>query len=640
MTSIHPQNTSPAWHSKNGVFPLLILVVTILLYGNTITHSFTQDDAIVIHDNDFTRQGFQGLDEIFTKDSFAGFFKVEGKSNLVAGGRYRPMTLAAFAVIWQFVGNTPWIFHLFAILSYALLGITLFRLLKLLDIGNVTNQSLLACIATLIFMLHPIHTEVVANVKGLDEVWSLQWSLLATALSIQYLRFSKLTNLVGAALCLFIGLLSKENAIVWLVLIPLIALFFNRANTSKKISILTLSLLGVTILYFIIRIQVIGWSMGHVPQEMMNNPFIKQVDGNYYAFTASEKSATIVHSLGKYVQLLFFPHPLTHDYYPRHVGVMTWSDPSVIMATLMHTMMMGIAVLGIRKKSFITFCIFFFYITLGLMTNILFPIGTHLSERFLFTPSLGFALLATLAWREFSDNGQRKMINYIGIGILILFAIKTISRNRVWQDDFTLFTTDVHVSTNSAKVRNAAAGALIQRSTTLENDSQKDKYLTRALEHLSIATQIHPNYKNAHLLTGNAHVYLNQYDEAITSYDQVLALDPNDTEGFQNLLLALREGGRHAGSVLQDYPLAIRYLNRSVALSPEDAESMSLLGIAHGSNGDHREAIKYFEKAIEMKPERARNYVHLAYAQLNLGEDENAQINLQLAAEIDPSVLQ
>ena len=80
------------WHSW------LVFLIGALLYANTLTHEFTQDDAIVIYDNMYTTQGVSGLKGLFTKDTFFGFFKEEGKDKLVSGGRYRPLTPAMFGL--------------------------------------------------------------------------------------------------------------------------------------------------------------------------------------------------------------------------------------------------------------------------------------------------------------------------------------------------------------------------------------------------------------------------------------------------------------------------------------------------------------------------------------------------------------
>ena len=638
MTKKLDKDIIPSWMSGRWVPQLLIAMLAMLLYGNTIGHEFTQDDAIVIYENAYTQKGVSGIPDLFTKDTFSGFFKEEGKDNLVSGGRYRPMTPAVFAVIWEFAGNTPWVYHLFSIVCFALLSLTLYWVLVLIAKSYFKDSRLFALIATLLFVVHPIHTEVVANVKGLDEIWSLQWSLLSLLGALLYQRGGSLLSLIGSLIAIFIALLSKENAVVWVALIPFTLFFFGPVDHRKRLITSSIGIAISLIIYLVIRGQIVGWSVGEPPNEMMNNPFIKVVDGNYLPFTLSEKWASITYGLGKYVQLLFFPHPLTHDYYPRQFGVMNWSDPAVLMAALMHLMMMVIAIFGIWKRSFTTYCIIFFYATIALTSNIVFPIGTHLSERFLFTPSLAYGLLGAYAWIRFSRKGRHWPTILLTI-FCIVYSGKTITRNKVWQSDFQLFTTDVHTSTHSAKVRNAAGGALIQKSTTVEDATEKQKLLTEAKEHLTEAIKIHPRYKNAHLLLGNAYTYLLEYPNAILSYDNALRLDPYYSDAESNLKLALIEGAREAGSKQQDFNRAISYLERALTMAPSDYEVNSLLGIAHGSRGDHQIAINYFVKSIEINPNVARAYVNLGYAQLNMGLEDDAQINFHLAVEIDPNAL-
>ena len=94
----------------------LIFAFSFLLYANTLTHGFVLDDAIVITDNMYTSKGVEGIPGILSKETFFGFFKVEGKETLVSGGRYRPMTLVLFAMVYQVAGASPFIFHLLTIL--------------------------------------------------------------------------------------------------------------------------------------------------------------------------------------------------------------------------------------------------------------------------------------------------------------------------------------------------------------------------------------------------------------------------------------------------------------------------------------------------------------------------------------------
>lgn len=82
---------------------------------------------------------------------------------------------------------------------------------------------------------------------------------------------------------------------------------------------------GVRIL-LLLRGSMTGWNKGETPKELMNNPFLKIENNVYVPFSFGEKTATITYTMGKYVQLLLFPYPLTHDYYPRHIEIQDWGN--------------------------------------------------------------------------------------------------------------------------------------------------------------------------------------------------------------------------------------------------------------------------------------------------------------------------
>lgn len=623
---------------SNRLAMLLIFVSAFLLYANTLTHDFTQDDAIVIYQNEFVKRGVSGIDDIFAHDTFRGFFKEDNDLKMLSGGRYRPLTVACFAVIWELFGERPIAYHFLAVLIFALLGVLIFKVTYLIAAPHLGDQSqVFSFLAAMIFVFHPIHTEVVANVKGLDETATLAFSMLALYTAIIWLRRESILWFILSCIAMVLALLSKESAAPFIILIPATLYYFEKKQSIKK----TLQLLGTYIFIFIgyamIRISVIGGVMIDAPAEMLNNPFIKVVEGSYLPFTFIEKWATIVWGLGKYIQLLFAPYLLTHDYYPRHVEVMNFADPSVIVAAIMNLCLILIAIIGLRSKSILSFLIFAYYATLALVSNIIFPIGTHISERFLFTPSVAFSLGGAYLIIHLLKSDRFKMwVLPLFVVVMSLYSVRTISRNTVWKDDYTLFTTDVQTSQNSAKVRNAVAGALLDKAKTMENESEKSGMILQAIQHIDKAIEIHPAYKSAHLLRGNAHYYSRNYDQAVASFENALRIDSYYNAAEENLFLALREGARYYGSQLNDIEKSIVYLKRAIEIKPKDYESVSLLGIAHGNKGNHRKALEYFEKAVEIEPNIARAYVNLGYAQLNMGEDEEAQISFQQAIRIDP----
>ncbi len=642
--STSPNQLMGNWMINMRLHKGFIFVFAFLLYGNTLTHEYTQDDAIVIYDNMFTTQGISGIPGILQYDTFYGFFKVEGKDKLVAGGRYRPLTLVMFAVEYALFGENPFIGHLGNILLYGLLGIVLYLLLiKLFRArGDLPSGILIALLTTLFFMAHPIHTEVVANIKGRDEIMTLLGSLAALLFSLKAFQENKFAWNIVAGVIFFLGLMAKENAITFLAIVPLTYFVFTKANF-KKIAIQTLPFLAGAILFLIIRGQVLGGNFGgEVSMELMNNPFLKIENGRWVELAFGEKMATIIFTLGKYVQLLIFPHPLTHDYYPRHVDLMTWGDWQVIGSALLYVGLGIIGLWGLLKKRLWSYGILYYLITLSVVSNIVFPIGTNMSERFLFMPSVGFCLgvVAVVLPPASSKVGdeigkQLNLVLLVGGVILLLLSAKTIHRNLAWKSNFTLFTTDVEVSSNSAKLRNSVGGDLTAEAIKEKDENKRTAMLKEAVGHLNQAIKIHPTYKNAYLLLGNAHNYLKQFDQAIKYYDQALKLDANYTDAFNNRAITYRDAGLFFGQQQGNLPKSIQYLTEAQRALPNDYETIFGLGVAQGMSGNLSKAIELFKKSTELAPNSAGAWRNLGNAYMNAGDTALGTAALQKAKALE-----
>ena len=619
---------------------MIIGLISAGIYANTLGHDYVLDDAILITENAYTKKGIAGLKEIFTNDTFHGFFQKEGKDKLVSGGRYRPLSQAIFATQYSIFGLKPFIGHLSNIIAYALLVCTLFFLIK--QFGSkylpARENQLFAGTAALIFATHPVHTEVVANIKGLDEILALLFALWSIYFSYLFLRKKDVRWSVLAGLFLMLSLLSKESAIAFIFVIPLTLLFFTKHSFAQiaKASLYPVLFLGF---YLIIRHQVVGLDMGGAqPLELMNNPFLVLRDGQYTHMSGAEKFPLVVVGICKYLQLLLFPHPLTHDYYPRFFQDIHLGHPLVLGTLFFIVVLLIISWINLRRHRIISYSIIFFFSTLFLTSNILFPIGTHLSERFLFAPSVAFALAlsAALNWIRVKFGVLKSL--FAAIVIMLLFSIKTIDRNGTWKDNYTLFTTDVETSHRSAKMQNAVGGVMISHAQTLTDSSRKNHELRQAIGHLQEAITIHPLYKNAYLLLGNAHYYLRDYAQAIEYFDKSLQLDPVYEEARYNRSIALRDFGRYYGEKLGDLSRALEYLKKAHAYLQDDYETLRLLGIAYGNLGEPQESVKYFKQALSLKPTDGWTHYNLGMAYLALQDSVNANHYISKAKTLNPDI--
>jgi Flp pilus assembly protein TadD len=629
---------APAKMLNINIIMLVLFLFSFIIYFNTLFNKYAQDDAIVITENMFTKKGFSGIPGLFSHDTFFGFFQKEGKDKLVSGGRYRPLSPASFAIEYEFFGQNPLISHLINILLYGFTILLLFKILLALlkTICDVRKSILIASAASLIFLVHPVHTEVVANIKGRDEIFSLLFSLSAILFTIKYYKNKSFNTLFYIFFLFLAALFSKENSVTILLVIPLIYYMFFRNKQGYFISSY-LPYVFAFIIFMIVRTSILGFDFGSQSMELMNNPFIKLENNTWVDFAFMEKISTILFILGKYLQLLIIPYPLTNDYYPRQIPIMTFADWKVIFSLLSYIFMVFVAIFYYKKYKIVSFGIVFYLMTLSIVSNVVFPVGTNLSERFIYMPSVGFSLV--IAYLLYFVNSRNKFFSYFILTLVLSsFSIITISRNRDWKDDFTLFTRDVKVSGNSAKALNAAGGSLVDAAFKEKDAQKKIKMLYQAKEYLQRALKIHPEYANALLILGNAEYLLENYDDAIKDYELLLKKNPNFEEAKKNLLIIYKQAGKYYGETKNDLNKSIIYLTKSFELDSTDYETARLAGIAFALSKNFNQALHFFKKAVALNPTNAGVIMNLGNTYYNMGDNVNGKKHHDIALKLDPNV--
>lgn len=633
------------------IYIIILLLFSAGLYLNTLGNDYTVDDSIVLKENQFVKKGIAGIKEILTHDTFVGFFGKENRA--LVGGRYRPLTLVLFAFEYELWGENSLPNHLINILWYACGVLLIYFMLRKIFFNR---DPVFAFIPALLYAAHPLHVEVVANIKGRDEIVCLAFSCLAIIGLFSFFERKKLIVLAGAWLCFFLSLTAKETAITFLAVIPLILYFFAPLS-NRKIFFNTLGFVVTAGVYLIIRQQYAGGSGSQPVTEVLNNSFA-------YA-TLGQKLATISHILDKYFFLLFFPHPLTYDYSFNQIPLITFSHPKALLAVALHLFLFIIAIKQFKQKTILSFCILYYFITISIISNILFPIGAPMGERFLYQPSLAFCLIAgDFLLKRFIRKNESHIPSsplppfslspfhpfthspwlIVTFSLIILaFGIRTLVRNTVWKTNFSLFANDIKYSPESAKALNALGGELVTQSNKETNLEKKKNMLNEAVIHLQKAVRIHPTYSNAWMLLGNAYYGLHQdADEAVGYYDKAIQANPYYADAHYN-----------AGYILFNHLKADRasyYLARLVRLSPKhidgwhllglsykekkmtdsalycmkmvlsyqpnDYRSLQKLGLIYGEQNDLNNAIIYLGKAIAVNQESSEAYINygIAYA--------------------------
>lgn len=204
-----------------------LFVFVFLLYGNTLFHQYNLDDELVTRNHQLTSQGIKAIPEIFRSPYY--------KDNMGYAYEYRPMVLISFAIEHSLFGERAWVSHFINILLYALSVIFLFRVLKNLFLEE---NFIFYYLATLLFIAHPLHTEVVANIKNRDEILALFFVLLSWRHALFYVnKNGGFFYFFLAAIVFLLALLSKISISPFMVLIPLSLVLFHNAPWKKLLLI-------------------------------------------------------------------------------------------------------------------------------------------------------------------------------------------------------------------------------------------------------------------------------------------------------------------------------------------------------------------------------------------------------------------
>lgn len=332
---------------------LVLALLSLALYGNTLSNGFVMDDNAAIVGNRIVGQGISAIPEIFSTPYHQGF-------NAYSHGLYRPFTLSLFAVEYQLGGGSPFPGHLLNVLLFTADVLLLFLLLSTLFGAEKTTMRF---IAALLFTLLPIHTEVVANIKSQDELLSFFFSFLSLLVLMKYADSGKIGALLGGLLLLFLALLSKESASVFLGINAVLFLEFYNKKKLRTASIL-LGTAVVVGLFIFIRFRVLNaYGAGEI-----GNVFVGQ---NSLAGIASfwPREATAMFIAGKYLWLMLVPIGLVCDYSYNSIPAASFADLSVILSLLAYLIILAVGIYQMLrfKKDWLTFPIAFFLISFALL---------------------------------------------------------------------------------------------------------------------------------------------------------------------------------------------------------------------------------------------------------------------------------
>jgi protein O-mannosyl-transferase len=395
-----------------------IAAVSVLLYVNSLWNRFALDDVYIVQHNPRVH-ALRDLGGIWATPYWP-FYGDEL-------GLYRPLAIFAYAIEWAIGDGAPWVFHLANILLHAGVAILVYLLVRRLVSATA------GFIGGMLFAIHPVHTEAVANIVGQAELIAAATVLAACVLHVTRpgAAVDWKRRLAYVAL-LLTGMLAKESAIVLPGLLVALDLATGRVQLTRRgwldygraMALPLFLIVATTLAYIILRISIIG-SLGGVAAAP-NLPFLRTEYRVWVAFRAWPE----------YVRLLFFPADLSSDYSP---GVILPVEGLTPMTALGLGLLLVTAVLALLTPLWpgAGLPAAFFLISIMPVSNLLLPIGVVVAERVLYLPSVAVSLAAGYAWAALGTaaNVRARRIALAAAALAgVAMSVHVVQRNPDWRD--------------------------------------------------------------------------------------------------------------------------------------------------------------------------------------------------------------
>jgi len=487
-------------------------LLAIVCYIVTFGHGFVLDDSTIFKNNYLFQPGATKVVSTLFK---TGYWYGYTHSNV---GVYRPLPLVVLYFEQQIFGTGAASHHVINVLIFAGICSLVFRLVRRL----LPEQSAWVAFATAaLFAVLPIHTEVVANIKSHDELMATLFGLLAWLQLVPNESKRKPQHWILAGLFFFCSTLSKESTLPLVVLVPLSLWFFNNESPKGAITA-SLALLIPVVIYVLIRASVLETSGLEGNHEIINNSLV--------GLHGAERIATLVFVLGQYLILQFVPFRLSYDYSYNQIPGMAFGQVEVWFAAIAYLGLVGLAIAGLRKKTSISFGIWFYLLSISLVSNIAFLVGTPMAERLTFLPSLGlcFSLVALVSKGLLQiPKASQRIIGLASIAAFILiYTPITVARSLDWADNDTLFTTDAPKVLNSARAQNDWGSVLAVRGDSSKGIVAERNY-RMGMMHINQALHKYPRYDACYQNLAYIYGKLNKPDSVGLMFAMMRKTAPN-----------------------------------------------------------------------------------------------------------------
>jgi tetratricopeptide (TPR) repeat protein len=573
----------------------LLVVITWLVFGQTIAHDFVNfDDHVYVYDNPLITKG------ITLKGLIAAFTHPHARN-------WHPLTTISHMLDCQLFGLKAGGHHFSNVLLHTVAVLLLFAVLREMT-GTLWRSAFVAAV----FATHPLHVESVAWVAERKDVLSAVFFMLTLGAYVRYVCAPSIARYLSVAALFALGLMSKPM----LVTLPFVLLLLdywplkrgqpsgvrgqkskisNAGSTITKLILEKIPLFALSAISCAVTLLAQKQNAGSIDQLpfmwRLNNAFVSYVDYIWEMFWPTRLA-------------VFYPHPNNR--------LPVWE----IILAIAFLLAVTAAALVLRKKMQYVLTGWFWFLGMLMPVMGFVQVGEQArADRYTYLPQIGLYLLIVWAITDLMAfwKGRRAFFAVATPMIIAALSWCAFLQTSYWKSSERLWTHALAVTSGNDVAHNNL-GFLFLRRGELDNAIS---HFQTALNIRSTNAETHYNLGAAliHNNLGNALARKGLADDAITHYQEAVKLRPDYADAYYNFGSVLLQEGRIDEAITQ--------WQKALAIQPNDGEVYTSLGNALLQKGSVKEAIDHYQQAVQIAPQDPLSRHNLAWV---------------LATSADPSI--
>ncbi len=576
----------------------LIILITWLAYSNILHNDFVMDDSTFLFR--WPAASSFDINEL-----------IQGSLPGQHSGGYRPIRSIIFAGSYNLFGTNPVGYHIQSIFIHLLCTILVYLIVR-----QLTKKSLLAFMTSLLFGVHPIHTEAITWITASIDMIGMIFFLTAFYFYLLYRELSEeeegtlkhkknkstiyyLLSLTAATIAFF----SYELTLT----LPLILIFFDfcfwsshRRNILRSCKAYIPYFLSVGS-YFIIRFLILK---------------IPNRDITYFAGSAYHTFLTVIKAVFRYIYVSVFPVHLSYNHMLPG-GILTmhrWElqtenilaqsifDINILVPLLIIATFILAAVFYRQRYPLFSFFTGWFFISLLPVLHFI-PSQVILKERYAYVACLTICfLISSLIYRLYNlkyRNYQKQIkiaASLLFVCFLLFYGYQTHERNKDWKNERTIMLKEFQNAPKSVFVNYRLGKVFISEGNYV-----------KAVKHLSFTTLRNPLLPHPYHCLNE----LNPSEENVSRF--VDSLNQGNNPMMREYIL---------GSIYLQRNLsrqAIKHLIRTLNFNRQNEYLHYTLGNAYSRTGDHQKAAQQWE---EMRRREQHRLTSVTFDKIVIQEKE------------------